>query len=416
MNIKEGTVIYLKDKYEDYYLTDSPHIMDHIDTRNTNHTLYQSTGFSGTSWVKDLEEHEFKVAEVDPLPKEYLNISNQEYMNLNHMQESDLYEATGVQVFNGKDYVESAYEEWNDFFSEDEEFPEYMEALGTPLHSIDLEKVYAGDIVNCEVIEVQSLEQLTEHIEEKLKDGYKQGNIHEYQNSNEYFHALSEEIGINETGELNQSILKVSNMPNRKEVENGYFKENELLKTLNRYQKLEEINATDYQLENISIVVYKTNDLSKPENEVFSALDYLQQHREAELEKLPYFKENQNNQTLIGAGAYYSNLFEYYNEKNPESTKIKEGTSFNEDESTIILDTGKYAYEYDHAVGNIDKINTYNGTIEKSFEADRSPESKEAVEKDVVSEIDGEMIRTQQKQALLEKQRMQRLQQRGIER
>lgn len=186
MNIKEGTVIYLKDEYEDYYLTDSPHIMDHIDTRNPNHTLYQSTGFSGTSWVKDLEEHEFKVAEVDPLAKEYLAISNQEYMNINHMQESDLYEATGVQIFNGKDYVESAYEEWNDFFSEDEEFPEYMEALGTPLHTINLEKPYAGDIVKGEVIEVQSIEHLKEHIEEKMKDGYKEGNIHEYKNSNEY--------------------------------------------------------------------------------------------------------------------------------------------------------------------------------------------------------------------------------------
>ena len=339
------------------------------------------------------------------LPKEYEEIMNREYFKVDYyhttVEESDVYSATKIEAFTGKDYIATCRDEWNDFFSENETFSDYMDSLGIPLEKIEFDKIYAGNIVSGEVAKMDSPKDLQEMISDYLMEGYKEGNGDKFRNSEEHFYNMAANIEKDKNNRLEKEIIK---------IDTGYYIGNVFLREREIFK-----NSEHYSNDK-KITVYQTANLNEPKIKNITISEYTDYRKEEELNKTPFLKENIANNSKIGTGFYYNDLLTYYNKKNFSDTKLEAGESFNEDDSTLILDTGTYSYEYDPAVGNIDKIDTRKNFISTSFVADNSEKSKRDIEKDLISEIEKEPDREKQRQDTLKRQRLEMLKRKNIER
>lgn len=404
-----GQVVYLRVENENYFLEEYPHIVTHIDMRYANHIYYETESFDGLASNKQLEIDEIQVAENQMLPQEYEEIKRKKYVDLSSLTQVDIYEATDIQIMTGKEYVETCYDEWSDYFSGEEDFSEYIGSMGTPLNDIKLDGVYAGDIVEGYAQEIHSVNELNELIEHHMNAGYKEGDASEYRNSEEYFQELAELIGYDSDNLLKQPIIKVDGHS----MNDGYYTEKRAVTELEQIQKY--LKIYDKTISETKFIVYEKRNVHEPSFEVDGS-EYLEQYRQKELEQTPYFKEQNQAGMPFGNGSYYHGLLENYHERHPDTTDILEGQSFNGDEVTTILNTGKYSYEYDHAVNNVDKIDNDQGVIVKSYDADRSPESKKQIEKEIATEIKNEPIRIKKREERIKQQKLDYLKRKGLER
>lgn len=252
------------------------------------------------SYVKS---EEFQTIEVK-VPKEYdlfseMKFAHEDYSPTlgNHLSEASLYDATQLQIMTGKDYLETTYDEWNDFMSESIEYENYVDLMGVSVLDVNLKSIYLSDIISGQTYKVNSLEGLSEKIKENIKEDYEIGNTYDLRNSQTYFETLALECErykrnnkyINNPESV--FIVKIEKEPKNPDLEGFYINEN-LAKHLSVFY-------SDSEKDAIKLSYYETNEFGQPTKENISGLKLEKEYIEKKEKAQIYEKTVDNNRESL---------------------------------------------------------------------------------------------------------------------
>lgn len=162
-NIKKGMVVYIYDNM------DLPQLVIAVNLGRRGSVSFDTQSLYNNEITKNLDFSDVTLAKGKEITEEYKPLINKKFINLLTGETESLKVATTLKVLNGKEMVEQFYEEWDTFYSPENELSNYFNDVAIPLNEVDLDAVYAVDISGrCYLI--QSIEDLENAIEQEKYD------------------------------------------------------------------------------------------------------------------------------------------------------------------------------------------------------------------------------------------------------